>query len=167
MSESDIVLQDILNKLNGLQQRIDTIESENINLKTQLSNVTDLNDMGKDIAKEVIDEYDLLKQNGVNIKFLDKKIAKFKIRGKHGKAAKAITKDEILDIQKISKSGHEASRKLGVTYATYKKYARLYGIHTLIAKTRRGTISFVNPYKGKYQLNKLQEEKYPNNQFKK
>jgi hypothetical protein len=166
MSESDnIILQEILNKLNGLQSRLDTVESENITLKTQLTEVRDLNDIGKDVAKEVLDEYTLLKENGVNIKFLDKKIAKFKIRGKRGKHAKPLTKDEILDIQKVSKSGNEAARKLGVTYATYKKYAKMYGVHTLInfppPKGIRPMGCLINPNKGKYPIEDILKCKYP------
>jgi hypothetical protein len=155
----DIALQEILT-------RITAIEHENITLKHDLAQVRDLNVIGKDVAKEVAAEVELLKQNGVHIPYLEKKSAKLQVRGKRGKQAKPLTREEILDIQKISKSGHEASRKLGVSYVTYKKYARLYGIHTLISfphpKGTRPIKCVVDPTKGKYPIDDVLQNKWPN-----
>ncbi|NBU98380.1 MAG: hypothetical protein EBS19_09255 [Spirochaetia bacterium] len=46
--------------------------------------------------------------------------------GKYG--AKPLMESQILAAQEKSRSAFEAARTLGVSYNTYKKYARLYGI---------------------------------------
>jgi hypothetical protein len=159
------LLKELLEKVNNMQDRLTSVESENVILKKDLGEVKGLNDMGQDIAKEVADEIDLLKQNGVSIRHLDKKMAKLQVRGKRGKWAKPLTKEEILDVQKVSISAHDASRKLGVTYPTYKKYARIFGIHTLInfppAKGVKPKGCLINPYKGKYPIDDVLQNKWP------
>jgi hypothetical protein len=47
---------------------------------------------------------------------------------KPGLGARPILESEIRDAQKKSRSAFEAARTLGVSYNTYKKYARMYGI---------------------------------------
>ena len=47
---------------------------------------------------------------------------------KRGVGAKPLLESQIRAVQSKSKSAFEAARKLGVSYNTYKKYARLYGI---------------------------------------
>lgn len=164
--ETDISLIEIFKKLEEMQNRVRVIEDDNAALKNDLSEVKNLNDIGKDVAKEVADEVDLLKQHGVSISFLDKKLTKLKVRGKRGKWAKPLTRDEIVDIQKVSTSGHEAARKLGVHYATYKKYARMFGIHDLIKfpppKGLRPVGCLTNPNKGKYPIDDVLQNKWPN-----
>lgn len=151
--------------INHLEQRISSVESENSSLKKDLSELKSLNQLGIDVAKEVSDEVNLLKDHGIKIPYLEKKAAKLQVRGKRGRLAKPLTMQEILDIQKVSKSGHEASRKLGVSYATYKKYAKLYNIHTLInfppPKGIRPVKCVVDPNKGKYPIEQVLEGKWP------
>lgn len=159
-------LQQIMNKLSEMQNRISAVESENISLKKDLSEVKSLSDIGVDVAKEVMDEVNMLKENGVNINYLTNKAIKLKVRGKRGRGAKPLSKDEILDIQKVSKSGREAARKLGVVYQTYKKYAIMYGVHTLInfppPKGVRPKGLLISPYKGKYPIDEVLQSKWPN-----
>jgi hypothetical protein len=47
---------------------------------------------------------------------------------KRGLGAKPILESQIKDAQSTSRSAFEAARKLGISYNTYKKYAKLYGI---------------------------------------
>ena len=49
-------------------------------------------------------------------------------RMKRGRGSVELLKNDIIDIQKKSVSAFEAARKLGVSYNTYKKYAKMYGI---------------------------------------
>ena len=51
-----------------------------------------------------------------------------KQRTKRGLGARPLLESEIKDIQSKSRSAAEAARLLGVSYNTYKKYARLYGV---------------------------------------
>ena len=47
---------------------------------------------------------------------------------KRGVGAKPLLESEIKEVQKRARSAMEAARFLGVSYNTYKKYARMYGI---------------------------------------
>ena len=47
---------------------------------------------------------------------------------KRGLGAKALMESEIKEAQGKARSAMEAARILGVSYNTYKKYAKLYGI---------------------------------------
>jgi hypothetical protein len=49
-------------------------------------------------------------------------------RTKTGTGYRPIMESEIKDIQKKARSAREASRLLGVSYNTYKKYAKQYGL---------------------------------------
>jgi hypothetical protein len=170
----------ILNQLSDLKKRMSDMESVALkhvseksnepssNLSESLSS-DDLSKMGEDVAAEVIK----LKENGVNIHYLTKKAKKnsalkYKIRGHRGLGAKPITEQEIIDVQGISKSGHEAARKLGVSYGTYKKYAKKYNRHTLInfpppkGVAPVGIKFTVDPNKGKYPIDDVLQCKWPN-----
>ena len=47
---------------------------------------------------------------------------------KRGMGAKPILESEIKEVQKRARSAAEAARLLGISYNTYKKWAKLYGI---------------------------------------
>lgn len=47
---------------------------------------------------------------------------------KRGKGSIGLTENQIKKAQKKARSAHEAARILGVSYNTYKKYAKMYGI---------------------------------------
>jgi hypothetical protein len=155
---SEDINKELYEQLQELKKRLESVE-------TDVKSVKNLNDIGRDVASEIMAEADALRQNNVHIPFLEKKIAKLKVRGKRGFGAKPLTKQEILDVQTISTSGHQAARKLGVAYSTYKKYAKLYGIHTLINyPPKKGVKPFThlhNPYKGKYPLDEIMAGKWP------
>lgn len=81
-----------------------------------------------------------------------------------GLGARPLLESEILAAQSVSKSAAEAARRLGVHYATYKKWAMRYGIHDeFIKKSKKGiTRTIRNPKKGKYPLDDILKGKHPN-----
>ena len=82
---------------------------------------------------------------------------------KRGHGARPLLESEIRRAQDISVSAAESARKLEVSYNTYKKYARLYGIMERVKNPpQRGMKKEFNPYKGKYPLNELLEGLHPN-----
>jgi hypothetical protein len=84
------------------------------------------------------------------------------LRNKNGKPRRRpILKREIEDAQRNTRSGHEAARWLGVHYNTYKKYARMYGIHE--HHLNPSGIGIPKPHvKGKrYALADILDGKYP------
>jgi hypothetical protein len=163
MDES--LLKQLLDKVNNMQSQLNQVMAENEVLKKDVDQVKSINDIGKDVAKELQDEIKMLQDKGISIKHLEQKAVKLKVRGKRGKHAKPLTKEEILDIQKVSVSAHECARKLGVSYITYKKYARLFGVHTLInfplPKGKKPPGFLTNPYTGKFPLNDILSGKFP------
>jgi hypothetical protein len=67
-----------------------------------------------------------------------------------------LLESEIIIAQDQSNSAAEAARKLGVSYNTYKKYAKLYDImERCKCKDMNGMTKVHNPYKGKYPLEEL------------
>lgn len=71
---------------------------------------------------------------------------------------------EILAAQSISKTEAEASRRLGVSFMTYRKYAKMYGLYGRVANMAGKGVdkSIKNEDSGKYPLNKVLEGKFPN-----
>ena len=84
-----------------------------------------------------------------------------KIKLKRGNGARPLLQSEIAAAQAVSKSGREAARKLGVNYLTYRKYARMYDMHTLLNPFNKGIKKDVDPEVGKYPLKELLDGKYP------
>ena len=83
-------------------------------------------------------------------------------RMKRGLGAKPLLESEIKDIQKKARSAMEAARLLGVSYNTYKKYARKYGIfEDLKNPDGTGIRKGYNIKRGKYSLDDLIAGKYP------
>ncbi|MFW5872286.1 MAG: hypothetical protein ACOCUT_04190, partial [bacterium] len=82
-------------------------------------------------------------------------------RGRH---ARAPLESEIKAAQSISSSALEAARILGVSYNTYKKWAKRYGLHE-IHKNKPGkgkSKVHSDPSKGKYPLDDILKGMYPN-----
>ena len=83
-------------------------------------------------------------------------------RMKRGLGAKPLLESEIKDAQKKARSAMEAARVLGVSYNTYKKYARKYGIfEDLKNPDGTGIRKGYNIKRGKYSLDDLIAGKYP------
>ena len=84
-------------------------------------------------------------------------------RMKRGLGAKPLLESEIKDIQKKARSAMEAARLLGVSYNTYKKYARKYGIfEDLKNPDGIGIKKGYNLKRGKFALEEILAGKYPN-----
>lgn len=162
MSESNIP-PELLKQLEELQKRLSNVESD-------VKNVRNLSEIGKDVAEEILNDADALKNRGVFIPFVEKKAEKvrtqrLRVLRKRGLGARPLTKEEILDVQKVSKTALETSRKLGVDYRTYKKYAVMHGVHKTPGwppKKGVNTSPHVrNPYKGKYPIDDILQNKFP------
>ena len=70
---------------------------------------------------------------------------------------------QILAAQGISKSESEVAVKLGVSFMTYRKYAKMYGVYGRVDnKAGKGIDkSIKNEDSGKYPLDKILEGKFP------
>lgn len=73
-----------------------------------------------------------------------------------------LIESEILAAQSISKTEAEASRRLGVSYMTYRKYAKMYGLYGRLKNMAgKGIEKPQNEDTGMYPLNKILEGKFP------
>lgn len=82
---------------------------------------------------------------------------------KRGLGAKPLLEHEIKQAQSKARSAMEAARILGVSYNTYKKYAKRYGIlENLKNPDGTGIRKGYNIKRGKYALDDLIKGKYPN-----
>jgi hypothetical protein len=81
-----------------------------------------------------------------------------------GRPKRMLLESEIMAAQSISKTEAEASRKLGVSFMTYRKYAKMYGLYGRVANASgKGTNKAIkNEDSGKYPLNQILEGKFPN-----
>ena len=60
-----------------------------------------------------------------------------------GEPARHLLQKEIEDMQKVAKSAKECARMLGVSYPTYKKYAKMYGVfENLLNQSGKGINKF-------------------------
>jgi len=75
-----------------------------------------------------------------------------------------LLESEVLAAQSISKTEAEVARKLGVSFMTYRKYAKMYGLYGRVANAAGKGINkpIKNEDSGKYPLNKILEGKFPN-----
>jgi hypothetical protein len=70
--------------------------------------------------------------------------------------SRPLLQSEIIIAQDESHSAAEAARKLNVSYNTYKKYAKMYGIMERCKCTdANGMPKVHNPYRGKYPLEEI------------
>jgi hypothetical protein len=81
-----------------------------------------------------------------------------------GKYSRPPLESEIKAAQSISNSAFEASKLMGLSYNTYKKWARRYGIHEIHRNRPGKKIKKIHkdPTKGKYPLVDVLKGKYPN-----
>lgn len=83
-------------------------------------------------------------------------------RMKRGLGAKALLESEIKEAQGKARSAMEAARILGVSYNTYKKYAKLYGVFEDLKNPEGvGIQKGFNIKKGKYSLDDILKGDYP------
>ncbi len=81
-----------------------------------------------------------------------------------GRPMRMLLESEILAAQLVSKTEQQVARKLGVSYATYQKYAKLYGIFGRVMNRAGKGINkpIKNENSGRYPLNRLLEGEFPN-----
>ena len=80
-----------------------------------------------------------------------------------GKGYRPLLESEIKIAQDISRSAMEAARKLGVSYNTYKRYAKKYDIFDRKKNpTGVGIRRIHSPWKGPYPLKEIMEGQHPN-----
>lgn len=80
-----------------------------------------------------------------------------------GRPARMILESEILAAQSMSKTEQQVARKLGVSFVTYQKYAKLYGIYGRV-KNRAGkgvNKPIQNEDSGKYPLDRILNGEFP------
>jgi hypothetical protein len=82
----------------------------------------------------------------------------------NGRPKKLLLEKQIIAAQELSKSEAQAAEKLGVSFMTYRKYAKMYGVYGRISNRAGIGIdkSIKNEDTGKYPLNHILEGKYPN-----
>ena len=122
-------------------------------------------DVASEVQKELLADAEALKQQDINIPFIENQAEDllFKKRGKRGKGAKPLLESEILEVQKHTNSARKAAKRLGVSYATYKKYCKIYNCFKVFDRSeKRPNIAPVNPYKGKYPITKILNNECPN-----
>jgi hypothetical protein len=81
-----------------------------------------------------------------------------------GGKTKILLEGQILAAQEMSKSENEVSVRLGVSFMTYRKYAKMYGLYGRVSNKAGIGIdkSIKNEDSGKYPLNHILAGKYPN-----
>jgi len=81
----------------------------------------------------------------------------------NGRPKRMLLESEIMAAQSISKTEAEAARKLGVSFMTYRKYAKMYNLYGRVANMAGKGISkpIKNEDSGKYPLNHILEGKFP------
>ena len=93
---------------------------------------------------------------------MDLSLADNQRKMKRGLGAKPLLESEITEAQSKARSAMEAARILGVSYNTYKKYAKRYGIfENLKNPDGNGIRKGYNVKRGKYSLEDLLKGKYP------
>jgi len=82
----------------------------------------------------------------------------------NGRPKKLLIEGQILAAQAISKSEQQVAERLGVSFMTYRKYAKMYGIYGRVSNKAGIGIdkSIKNEDTGKYPLNQILEGKFPN-----
>lgn len=105
---------------------------------------------------------DIIKQFPIFDPTQDLSLARGHRRMKRGLGSQPLLESEIRDAQDKARSAMEAARLLGVSYNTYKKYARMYGIlEDLKNPTGIGIAKGYNLKRGKYSLDDLMKGLYP------
>ena len=80
-----------------------------------------------------------------------------------GRPLRMLLESEILAAQSVSKTEQQVAKKLGVSFVTYQKYAKLYGIYGRVMNRAGKGINkpIKNENGGKYPLDKILDGDYP------
>ena len=81
----------------------------------------------------------------------------------NGRPKRMLLESEILAAQSISKTEADVARKLGVSFMTYRKYAKMYNLYGRVSNMAGKGVSkpIKNEDSGKYPLNHILENKFP------
>ena len=127
-------------------------------LKQEVREIKQLQGLGESVAEEIQREI----AEKLDVPHLRNQQDSLKVKLKRGHGARPLLQTEIEAAQKVSRSGREAARKLGVNYLTYRKYARMYNIHNLLNPFSKGIKKEVSPEFGKYPLSEVLQGMHPN-----
>ena len=130
-------------------------------LKNEVREIKQLQGLGESVVEEIQQEKEREIAERLGVPYLRDKQDSLKVKLKRGKGTRPLLQSEIEAAQSVSKSAREAARKLGVNYLTYRKYARMYGIHTLLNQFNRGIKKNVDPDSGKYPISEVLDGKHP------
>lgn len=137
---------------------------------------SELNDEAKKVLGVLVNEFHTLKQevadikNEAILKALQLPEEDLKAAGvlsdndarlKRGRGGRPLLESEILEAQSKTTNAHAAARYLQVHYATYKKWAKHYGIFKTNPWGKGMKKKYWAPDKGKYPLNQILEGKFP------
>jgi hypothetical protein len=80
-----------------------------------------------------------------------------------GRPMRMLLESEILAAQSVSKTEKQVARKLGVSYVTYQKYAKLYGVFGRVMNRAGKGINkpIKNENSGRYPLNRILNGEFP------
>ena len=118
--------------------------------------------------QEIIEDTNFLEENDVSIPFVEEQKLDFVFKEKQKqrkmkKKLQPLTERQITEAYKQSASAMKAAKRLGVSYPTFKKYAVQYNLFKTKPKaTKRPDRTPINPFKGKYPINKILEGAFPN-----
>ena len=163
MSDQHIDIDAVLLRLRELEAKSKELDQ----IKKDLKEIKDLTSIGTDVAAEVQQEIvanvEALKQHDITIPFLQKQADEIQFRKLYAEnKKKPLLESDILEAQKENLSARKTAHKLGVSYPTYKKYCKMYGIHKIMdKKAKRANIAPVNPFKGKYPLDRILKGEFP------
>lgn len=126
-------------------------------LKKEVQEIKQLQGLGNSVADEV--QKEIAKK--FEVSFLKDKVDEYKVKTKRGHGHRPLLQSEIEAARNVSRGALETARRLGVNYMTYRKYAKMYGIHR-IGPTPKGIKKPVDPNFGKYPIKEILEGKHPN-----
>lgn len=138
-------------------------------LKAKVEQLLSLSEIG-DTVRQELESYKALRENGVTIPHLEKEFADqiYPRRFVAKKNNRMLTQAEIQDAIDRTTSAFKAAKVLGISYITFKKYAKKYNIHTTKGwpKTKNPTNiinkrGLTDPKVGKYPIQELLQGKFP------
>ena len=134
-------------------------------LKNKVEKLISLSEMGQDVRNE-IEEFKLLQSKGVVIPHLEKKLSDelYPKRQTHSRNQKPILQSEIQEAIDRAPTAKKAAKLLGISYITFKKYAKLYGIHkTKGWPVQKGVCCRgpIDPNKGRFPIQDILDGKHP------
>jgi hypothetical protein len=144
-----------------IEKRLQELEQ----LKTHVQELLSLSQMGQDVRQE-LEQFKILQSKGVTIPHLEKQFADtlYPKRKTHSSKQKPFLQSEIQEAIDRAPSAKKAARLLGISYITFKKYAKTYGIHVTKGwPVKKGVCCRgpIDPKKGKFPIQDILDGKHP------